>query len=90
MDRVHLIVHGQVQGVGFRWSTREQATQLGLTGYVKNLPDGTVAIVAEGETPSVNQFLDWAKQGPPAAQVKQVDIDYGEVNGEFSQFSIER
>jgi len=90
MDRVHLIVHGQVQGVGFRWSTREQATQLGITGYVKNLPDGTVEIVAEGETPNVNQFLDWAKQGPPGAQVKQVDIDYGEVNGEFGQFTIER
>ena len=90
MDRVYLIVHGNVQGVGFRHHTRVKATELGLTGYVKNRPDGTVEIVAEGETPTVNQFLDWAKQGPPAASVRQVDIDYGTANGEFSQFTVER
>jgi len=90
MDRVHLIVQGHVQGVGFRYHTQVQANQFGLTGYVKNLPDGTVEIVAEGETPNVNQFLDWVKHGPPAAQVKQVDIHYGEANGSFSQFTIER
>jgi len=90
MDRVHLIVQGMVQGVGFRQGTRSEATQLGLTGYVKNLPDGTVEIVAEGPSQAINQLLEWAKQGPPMAQVKQVDINYHDANGEFSDFTIER
>jgi acylphosphatase len=89
MDRVHLIIQGQVQGVGFRFHTRLEATRLGLTGYVKNLPDGTVEIVAEGPSPVVNELLEWAKQGPPAAHVKQVDITYSSANGEFSTFTIQ-
>lgn len=89
MDRVHLIVQGRVQGVGFRYHTRTQATQLGLTGFVKNRSDGTVEIVAEGPSAAVTQLLEWAKQGPPAAEVKQVDITYGSPNGEFSDFRIE-
>jgi acylphosphatase len=90
MDRVHLIVQGIVQGVGFRYHTQNEATRLGVTGYVKNLPDGTVEIVAEGASPAVAQFLDWAKQGPPPAHVKQVNITYGSANGEFSDFTIAR
>lgn len=90
MDRVHLIVQGTVQGVGFRYHTQREATQLGLTGYVKNLPDGTVEIVAEGPSPAVTQLLEWSKQGPITAQVKQVDITYDSANGEFSRFTIER
>lgn len=90
MERIHLIVHGVVQGVGFRYHTREAAAQFGLTGMVKNRPDGTVAIVAEGAPSALHQFLAWAKQGPPAAHVTQVDITYGPANGEFSQFTIER
>ncbi len=89
MDRVHLIVQGIVQGVGFRYHTQIEATRLGLTGYVKNLPDGTVEIIAEGSSPAVVQLLEWSKQGPPAAQVKQIDITYGNANGEFSRFAIE-
>ena len=90
MDRVHLIVQGRVQGVGFRYSTRLEAIQLGLTGYVRNLSDGTVEIVAEGVSPAMNQLLEWVKQGPPAALVKQVDIAYRPANGEFSDFTIQR
>ncbi|NEQ47641.1 MAG: acylphosphatase [Leptolyngbya sp. SIOISBB] len=90
MERVYMIVSGLVQGVGFRYHTQTEATRLGLTGYVKNLPDGTVEIVAEGSSPAVTQLLEWSKQGPPAAQVKQVDITYGSANGEFARFAIER
>ena len=90
MDRVHLIVQGIVQGVGFRYHTQNEAVRLGVTGYVKNLPDGTVEIVAEGPSPAVTQLLDWVKQGPPAAHVKQVDITYGSANGEFGSFTIAR
>ncbi|MBE7382413.1 MAG: acylphosphatase [Leptolyngbya sp. SIO1E4] len=90
MERIRIIVRGLVQGVGYRYNTLAKASQLGLTGYVKNLPDGTVEIVAEGPSPSLNQLLDWARQGPPAAEVQQVDVTYDTANGEFGNFSIER
>ena len=90
MDRVHLIIQGIVQGVGFRYHTQNEAVRLGVTGYVKNLPDDTVEIVAEGPSPAIAQLLDWAKQGPPTAQVKQVNITYNSANGEFGSFTIAR
>jgi acylphosphatase len=69
MQRITIIVHGQVQGVGYRYTTHLEAAKLGLTGYVHNCPDGTVEIVAEGETATLQTLLDWAKIGPAAAQV---------------------
>lgn len=90
MERVQVIVHGHVQGVGFRYNTQLEASRLGLTGYVKNLPNGTVKIIAEGPPQAINQLLEWAKQGPPAAVVREIDFSYTGANGEFSQFQIER
>ncbi len=90
MERVRIVVHGLVQGVGYRYNTRAEAARLGLTGYVKNLKDGTVEIVAEGPSADLHQLLDWAKQGPPAAQVKQIDVIYTSATGEFGSFAIER
>ncbi|MGF1459685.1 MAG: acylphosphatase [Leptolyngbyaceae cyanobacterium] len=88
MKRVHLIVQGQVQGVGFRHHTQVKAHQLSLNGYVKNLPDGTVEIVAEGDVSLINELIEWVHHGPSAARVKQVDITYDSPQGEFSQFEI--
>ena len=85
-----MIVHGRVQGVGFRYHTRIAASQLGLTGYVRNLPDGTVEIIAEGTSQSLNQLVEWAKEGPPAADVKHVDLAYDRANEEFDEFAVER
>lgn len=85
-----MIVCGRVQGVGFRYNTRVEALRLNLTGYVKNLPDGTVEIVAEGPPQSLSQLLEWAQEGPPASEVKQVNTTYSPANGEFGTFSIER
>mgnify|MGYP001795980506 FL=1 len=90
MQRIHVIVDGRVQGVGFRYSTQAEAVRLDLTGYVRNRPNGTVEIVAEGQDSAINQLLTWAHQGPPAAAVHQVEVTYGSVSGEFSQFTIER
>ena len=90
MERLHMIVHGRVQGVGFRYHTRLQATQLGLAGYVRNLPDGTVEIIAEGVRQSLEQLVEWANVGPPAAAVAQLDSTYGTASGEFNDFSIQR
>jgi acylphosphatase len=73
---VHLIAHGRVQGVWFRAGTQEQALQLGVCGWVRNCPDGSVEIHAEGEKETLEQFIIWCRKGPPAAQVSNLDIEW--------------
>lgn len=90
MERIRAIIHGQVQGVGFRFNTRQTAQDLGVKGYVRNRPDGTVEIVAEGTTDQVQALLDWAKTGPPAAQVSEMDTQQLAAEGDFETFYIER
>lgn len=65
-------VTGRVQGVFFRATTREQARRLGLTGYARNLPDGSVEVLACGEGPALQALQDWLRQGPPLAEVRQL------------------
>jgi acylphosphatase len=77
-----------VQGVGFRWATEREATKLGLRGYVRNLPNRDVEIVAEGRTEAVNRLVAWAKHGPPGAQVEAVDVTEQEPAIKFSDFGI--
>ncbi|MEM6424591.1 MAG: acylphosphatase [Cyanobacteria bacterium P01_D01_bin.128] len=72
MESIKLSVYGTVQGVGFRYHTQIEATKLGLNGYVKNLPDGTVEILAMGNSEAIAALKQWAAQGSPAAQVTQV------------------
>lgn len=85
--RVHLIIKGRVQGVYFRLSTKEEADDLGLTGWARNLPDGAVEVVAEGPEDDIEDFVDWCRQGPPMARVDSVDIQRLEATGEFTGFS---
>jgi acylphosphatase len=68
-ERAHVYVSGQVQGVFFRDSTQEIAEQLGLTGWVKNLPDGRVEALFEGPSERVREMIRWCEQGPPHAKV---------------------
>ncbi len=70
MRRVRVIVSGQVQGVGFRYHTRRVADRLGVTGWVRNLPDGTVEVEAEGDEKSVEDLVAWLADGPAGAQVR--------------------
>jgi acylphosphatase len=70
----HALVSGRVQGVGFRWHARERAEQLGLAGWVRNLPDGRVELVLEGREGAVEAMLVWLERGPPAAHVKNVEV----------------
>ncbi|UCF30701.1 MAG: acylphosphatase [bacterium] len=86
--RVHLVVHGRVQGVFFRDSTWRTASELGLEGMVRNLMDGTVEIIAEGPKESLEKLVGWARQGPPASVVEKVDVTYSEPTGEYLSFSI--
>ncbi|GAB3822126.1 acylphosphatase [Tessaracoccus terricola] len=72
MRRVHVIVTGTVQGVGFRWSTQLRAEELGLSGWVRNRPDGTVEAELEGPEDTVEQLLSWMADGPPSARVRDL------------------
>jgi acylphosphatase len=82
------IVHGRVQGVFFRDFTRRQALGLGLTGYVRNLADGTVEAVAEGPQQALEKLLEQLRIGPSGAQVDRVDFRWGEQSGEFDRFEV--
>ena len=88
LKRLHLIVSGRVQGVAFRAYTQGEARTLGLTGWVRNLPNGQVEILAEGSPKNLEKFLQWASSGPPSAQVRHVEATWGPFLGEFSEFSI--
>ncbi len=76
MDRIarHAVVRGIVQGVAFRWYAKERARELGLAGWIKNLPDGRVEASFEGPMPAVEAFVAWLRRGPPAARVDGVDL----------------
>ena len=84
--RLHIWVSGRVQGVFFRAYTVDLAKRLGLTGWVRNLPDRRVEIVAEGEESALQQLLAWCHEGPPAARVDQVECREEPVSGEFDTF----
>jgi acylphosphatase len=84
----HVVVHGWVQGVYFRAYTRDQARQLGLTGWVTNRRDGTVEAYFEGEKDRVAAMVAWCRQGPPAARVDRVEAQYGEFRGEGDSFEV--
>ena len=73
---VHLIVSGRVQGVWFRAGTREQALELGLCGWAKNCPNGTVEIHAEGDKKPLEQLITWCRKGPPAARVSALEVEW--------------
>ena len=82
----HLLISGQVQGVGFRYSMAEEAERLGVTGWVRNRRDGTVEAVIDGQAAAVEALLAWARRGPPAARVSDVTIS--EAGGTFARFEM--
>jgi acylphosphatase len=86
--RAHLWIDGLVQGVSFRYYTRHEATCLGLTGWVRNLRDGRVEVVAEGEEDPLKEMIDWCHRGPPHAQVTSVQIRWEPYQGRFDRFAI--
>lgn len=86
--RAHLIVEGRVQGVFFRDSTRWEAIELGLKGWVKNRFDGSVEVVAEGSRDKVEKLIQWCHHGPPAARVTRVHEIKEDFSGEFNSFRV--
>ena len=87
-SQAHLFISGFVQGVFFRARTREMAQSLGLTGWVKNLPDGKVEAVFNGDKTDVEKAIDWCHHGPPEASVAGVEVSWQEPTEEFTSFTI--
>ena len=82
MIRRRVIVHGEVQGVGFRYTARLAAQRIGVSGWVTNRRDGSVGAEIEGDEASVRAMLDWLAQGPPGAVVRSTDVSEVEPTGE--------
>jgi acylphosphatase len=83
------VVHGRVQGVGFRFFAQDEAAKLGLTGYARNLSNGrSVEVVAEGPTASLDRLLASLRRGPSMSYVEKVDASWGEALGEYHGFSV--
>lgn len=86
--RAEVRIRGRVQGVFYRQSTRETAVRLGLTGWVKNCPDGSVMAAFEGEKGAVDAAIEWCRVGPAAAVISGVQVEWLDFVGEFEGFSI--
>lgn len=88
LTSVHAVVHGYVQGVFFRAFVADRAGGLGLTGYVRNLPQGTLEVRAEGERELLEKLIGYLKVGPPEAIVEKVESNWSEYTGSYSGFRI--
>lgn len=86
--RAEIKVTGRVQGVAFRWHTREQACKLGIVGSVRNLAEGSVDIIAEGERSALETLCDWALRGPDFARVDSREVAWVPAEGMFTDFRI--
>ena len=87
-ERLHAVIRGEVQGVFFRAHTQQKASELGLTGWVMNLSDGGVEVVAEGEKEPLERLLGWLQTGPESATVEKVKEEWQDATGEFSGFEV--
>jgi len=86
--RVHVFISGRVQGVFFRSQTRREAKKIGITGWIKNLADGRVEAVFEGEEKQIKTMIEWARKGPLFAKVNGIEFEYEEPSEELSDFEI--
>jgi len=88
LTRAHVFVSGRVQGVFFRYETRSKALELGLTGWVRNLPDGKVEALIEGEKEAVEKLIEFCRTGPPGAKVTHIDVKWEKPTGEYDDFTV--
>lgn len=86
--RLHLIIKGRVQGVFYRASTRDAAVKLRLKGWVRNMPNGSVEALFEGDEEALGEVLRWCRNGPPGAYVSKIEERWDEFTGEFDRFDI--
>lgn len=88
IERLHAVVRGRVQGVSFRYFTQRRAESLFLTGWVRNLPDRSVELVAEGPRTNLDTLVAFLWEGPPAARVTAVETTWSAATGQYSRFEI--
>jgi len=88
--RVHIIVYGRVQGVFFRAWMEDRALELGLKGWVRNNPDGTVEVVAEGDEKDLEVLISWCRKGPPDARVERAETTREPYRGDLGDFCVVR
>jgi len=81
-------IEGRVQGVGYRYFVRLRALELGITGFVRNSPDGRVIVLAEGDQKDLDTFLDYLRTGPPLARIRQVTVARSPFTGLYESFNI--
>ena len=86
--RAHVFIRGKVQGVYFRQNTKQAATRRGVTGWVRNLPDGRVEAIFEGYNADVNEVIEWCHVGPAKSKVEDVDVIFEKYTGELANFTI--
>ncbi|MEO7021990.1 MAG: acylphosphatase [Ktedonobacteraceae bacterium] len=87
-QELHATVHGRVQGVGFRYFVIEKALSMGLRGYARNTDDGSVEVLAQGPRPTLENLLALLRRGPTAANVGEVEVDWGEPSAHLSGFHV--
>ena len=87
MAAIRVQVYGRVQGVGFRYHTRNQAVALHLAGWVKNMHDGSVTVQAQGNAQHLTQLLEWLHQGPPHCRVERGESDWVEAEKDLTGFA---
>ncbi len=88
MKKVRVVVTGRVQGIWFRASTYDKAQQLGINGYVRNLINGDVEFVAEGDDSDVDRLIQWARHGPPLARVDDIKVEVLQYDNEYTDFTV--
>ncbi len=87
-EAIQIIVTGRVQGVSFRYFTQQIAKDLGVVGWVRNLPDATVQIWAEAPPETLERFIECVRQGPPLAMVRDLDVEKFRVSGKYATFEL--
>ncbi|OIO62599.1 acylphosphatase [Candidatus Woesearchaeota archaeon CG_4_10_14_0_2_um_filter_33_10] len=88
MKRVHIIISGYVQGVCFRYFTKVKARNLGLKGFVRNIPNGNVEVIAEGNEKELDELVEFCRKGPVLSCVANLKVEYEEFKGEFNDFTV--
>lgn len=88
MKRAHIFIEGRVQGVGFRHFAELNAEEVGVHGWIKNLPDGRVEAILEGPIDHLEELVERLEQGPGASRVDSIDVDVEEATGEFDTFEV--
>ena len=88
IEQLHVIVKGRVQGVSFRYYTRQQAFRLGISGWIRNNADGTVEVLAQGTREHLEELLDFLHVGSPSARVTDIDVEWSPATEPLDRFSI--